>query len=267
MIRVGIYYAQSEQSWAHEWKHALRDGIRAAGDVADLVDHSRYAEGYDVTVTWGVRGGRRGLMARQNSNGGRHLVMERGYLGNREHWTSLGLDGLNGRAEFPMIDDPSRFDEHFGHLLQSWKQGSGYALIMGQVKGDCSVLNVDLDQWYRDARKRLESKGWEVRFRPHPLCVVGDNRSLEEDLSGAELAVTFNSNSGVDAALAGVPVHAEDEGSMALPVASREYSVIRPNRSQWAARLAWYQWTMDEIARGEAWMRLREIVARKTAAA
>jgi hypothetical protein len=70
-------------------------------------------------------------------------------------------------------------------------------------------------------------------------------------MAGAGLVVTFNSNTGVDAALFGRPVIAMDEGSMAWPVAGHQVTeIVMPDRSAWAARLAWCQWTMDEMRSG-----------------
>jgi hypothetical protein len=67
---------------------------------------------------------------------------------------------------------------------------------------------------------------------------------LSDALAGAELVVTYNSNTAVDALLAGKLIHAEDEGSMAWGW---------KDRAEWAARLAWRQFSMDEIRSGFAW--------------
>ena len=82
------------------------------------------------------------------------------------------------------------------------------------------------------------------------------------------MVVTLNSNSGVDAALAGVPVIAFDEGSMAWPVAGHKPQDAihppRPDRLRWAAELAWCQWTDREFETGECWEHLRRGMDRRT---
>jgi len=81
---------------------------------------------------------------------------------------------------------------------------------------------------------------------------------IEKDLEAARYAVTFNSNSGVDAALAGVPVVAMDEGSMAWQVAGHRIGeIVFPDREKWAHDLAFAQWDVEEITSGEAWEHLR----------
>jgi hypothetical protein len=51
-----------------------------------------------------------------------------------------------------------------------------------------------------------------------------------------------------------------DPGSMAWDVTEHDLSriefPIKPDRDQWAANLAYTQWTMDEMARGWAWAHL-----------
>jgi len=63
--------------------------------------------------------------------------------------------------------------------------------------------------------------------------------------------MTYNSNTGVEAAMAGRPVIAMDEGSMAYEIAGHQVTdIITPDRTAWAHALAWKQFTIDEIQSG-----------------
>lgn len=251
---------------------AFVDGLRRHGWDCVICPAAPASNGapaeYDLLIMWGVR--RRAAIARQKADGGEVCVLECGYLGDREReWVSASLGGgLNGRGRFPAAgDDGARFFRHFGHMLRPWRERDGYALIMGQVPGDMALEPVGgcLSRWYDAAAKAF---GPCARFRPHPKAprregprgvpVMGG--SLDEALAGARVAVTFNSNAGVDAALAGVPVIATDEGSMARRVAAHGFDddLITPDRGEWLARLAWCQWTVDEMRAGDAWDALRE---------
>lgn len=247
-------------------REAIVEGIRAAGDEP-VIERDATSP---VAVCWGWRKGQP-LRAR----GHEVLVMERGYLGDRlGAWTSLGWNGLNGRALRPAApaDGGARFMRHFPHALKPWKtDGKGYALILGQFPGDAAIEGVDMEGFYNHAARRLEEFGYAVRFRPHPAAEARGVRvaalpahriggTLAEALAGAALAVTWNSNSGVDAVLAGVPLIAMDEGSMAWEMAAHDVGVdpVRPSRWEWAARLAWTQWTAEEIASGAAWAHMRQ---------
>ena len=102
-----------------------------------------------------------------------------------------------------------------------------------------------------------------IVWRPHPkgsakqpsgtaLCTG----TLEESLAGAALTVAYNSNTGVDSVLAGVPHICLDRGAMAWDVAGHEIDGTFPtfDRSQWAYDLAYKQWLPHEF--GQALDRL-----------
>lgn len=240
-----------------------RHGIRAEPYRQGPTPHA------DFVAVWGWR-----EAPRLRARGWNVLVLERGYLGDRMAWTSLGWNGLNGKAtwhEPPAGDGLGRFNRHFGHLVQPWRiRGDGHALIIGQVPGDASIKGVNMGAWYARACDAMRARGLAPRFRPHPQAVRRNNRqgeptapsiggSLAQALAGAAVAVTYNSNAGVDAALAGVPVIACDEGAMAWPVAAHglDHTLITPDRDDWLGRMAWRQWTFDEIASGLAWEHVR----------
>ena len=253
---------------------SLRLGATAHGDEVTVFTGAMQREFYDrghfdAVCTWGWR---RAIPHRDA--GFDVLVMERAYVDDRFRWVSLGWNGLNGRARWPDNADPSRWHKHFTHLMLPWRSvqsadcRSGYALLLGQVPSDSACLNVRMHPWLSNVAQQLRVRGWRVVFRPHPssprMVVPGAEQapfgaSLADDLSGAAVAVTWNSNSGVDAALAGVPVIACDEGSMAWDIAGHDLAdpLTTPDRSEWSARLAWRQWLQEEVASGEAWPHIR----------
>lgn len=248
----------------HQVAHArmLADGLARHGIATRIVGQPAECR-TPVVACWGWRVGEV-----LRNNGHDVLVMERAYLGDRFRWISLGWNGLNGRARFPAQQDGGkRLDRHFPRLLEPWRDADGYALLIGQVPGDMSLAGRDLSGWYADAAALLRMRGYDVFFRPHPQAVsrglahgapkgvpiqAGD---LTAALETTEVAITFNSNTGVLAACAGVPVIAIDEGSMAYGVAAHalDAEIVRPDRPTWAARLAWCQWLPEEIADGSAW--------------
>ncbi len=251
----------------------LKDGLERHGIATRLVGHESEARG-DWVACWGWRQG-----AKHRARGRHVLLAERGYLGNRFRWSSLAFDGLNGRGIVPPApaDGGRRFREHHGALLRHWRPAGGCrALIMGQVPNDASLdpLNGHIAGWAAEAAAALRARGYEVRYRPHPVEVERATKqgrqvttppiplqpgALDHALAAADLVVTFNSNSAVDAALAGVPVVVCDEGSMAWPIAAQglQAKVVRPDREAWAAALAWRQWSPEELADGTAWEHLR----------
>lgn len=241
------------------WVGAFADGLKRHGwEVEVSRDEIKPS---DLLVVWGVR--HPSAFAVQRAAAGEICVLERGYVGNRELWTSVSFGGrLNGRGEFRgALDDPWRWESYFPERLKDWQHRSGYALIMGQVPNDQALAGVNIGRWYATMVKALRREGHDVRFRPHPLAakvrVPGCTTlkgNLADALERAGFVVTWNSNSAVDAVLDGVPAVAMDAGSMAWDVAGHEpRRPPTPDRGRWAAALAWKQWSESEIRSGECW--------------
>lgn len=227
----------------------------------------------DLAIIWGHKQTK--LIASQREAGGDYLVMELGYFGDRRgKFVSLGFNGLNGHAEFHAKNMPGDRWEKHGVPVAPWKTGGEYVLVMGQVAGDASLATCpDYPRWLVQACEKAKAYGLPVYFRPHPLQRVADKvpvqrktGPLDQALAGAAAVIAWNSNSLVDAALAGVPVIAGDRGSMAWPVAAHGIGdpLYRPSRTQWLHDLAYCQWTHDEIASGEAWAHLSQRYAGRT---
>ena len=246
------------------WGGAFSQGLVKHGIYSEIVERGQHDNGADIVAMWSVRNRPAIELARQR--GAAVVILEAGYI-ERTKYTSLSLGGgLNGRGRFvPAADNGERFNRLWSHHLKPWKSGNDYALICGQVPGDMAVEGVDLVRVYTDAASECRALGFEPVFRPHPKGgmnlpgVRSLDGTLQEAFDGAAFAITWNSNSGVDAALAGVPVVALDEGSMVWEIAAHEVcKPSAPDRSQWAADIAWKQWAVDEMASGLAWDHLKE---------
>lgn len=245
------------------WADRLAAGVLHHGDQVDRIDAGATTE-CEVVAAWGWR-----VAKAYVAKGHKVLVAERGYIGDRFHWTSLAWGGLNGRGDFkvPAGIDGRRFNGcHGPDALKPWtnrERGGGYALILGQVPGDCSLAGLaDYPGWLAEVAAGLKEQGFRVRFRPHPNAPVLRcgvrvvEGTLAEALAGSRLVVAYNSNAAVEAVLAGVPAIVVDRGSMAWPVAGytwRPAYVRRPDREPWAHRLAWCQWSPRELEDGTAW--------------
>ncbi len=250
------------QDHAVGWCGAFGAGLARHGWS---VAHSHRPQACDLLVLWGTRD--RAAIAAQKAAGGEVCVLERGYLGDRVAWTSVAFGGgLNGRGVFrgPFADG-TRFARHFAHLARPWRRQAGYALLIGQVPGDASLAGVDINGWYIRTASEIRAAGQDARFRPHPVAVERGWRrvipgapTLDGDLgtalAGAACVVAWNSNTAVESVLAGVPTVTMDEGSMAWPVTGHSIGeMATPDRAAWAHRLAWCQWTLDELRSGECW--------------
>jgi hypothetical protein len=243
-------------------RHGLNPILRAKADVAPCV--------------WGVRN--KPAMA----SGERCLVLERGYFLNRFRWTSAGFGGLNGRADFRTENAGSERAAPHLHLVKPWRghHDGAYVLLLGQVYGDAAVSNVDFPKWLAATARDLVRAGHRVRVRYHPLepkraplprenVVESADTPLSVDLAGAKWCVSYNSNSGVDAVLAGIPTVTVDKGAMAWDVTGHDPVTPppMPDRTRWFERLAFCQWHEDaeagaaELSSGAMWEHLRSGIA------
>jgi hypothetical protein len=257
-----VIYAQMQHQKAPAERMAR--GLAVHGIASRIVEPVRATIApCDLAVMWGVRNER--IIQMQKSVGNHYLVMERGYIGDRFKWTSLGFDGLNGRATFPTIDDGlKRWNENFEQYVKPWRENrmlNPVALIMGQVPGDSSLSGVDFPKWIEAKARQLNNSFYRVYFRRHPQdktktlapVPIWEIANLAESLEAVDLVVTWNSNSGVDAYLAGNIVWADDPGSMV-------WGATKPGREAWKARMAYTQWLPEEIESGAAWDALRTVI-------
>lgn len=225
----------------------------------------------DLIIFWGHK--YKKIIKQQQEHKKDYLVAELGYVGDRTKWTSLGFNGLNGRASFMNFGKNStRWKKHFPSKLKKPRVDGKYFLIMGQMPADASVKNTDISKWAINTYLSLEAKGINVLYRPHPRIgkLPRRYRSIEyrikihtgdlaDALKDARGVITYNSNSGVDAVLEGLPVTSCDQGSMVYNITSHD--IYRPrtyNRLQWANEIVWAQWLPEEIISGEAWEHLRQ---------
>lgn len=253
----------------HQKEHgeALRQGFERHGLQSVFVHGDTVLEEADFHVTWSIKRPR--IFDWSHRHNKHVLVMERGHVGDRMNWTSVGWDGLGYRAGYAMVEDGGeRWNRHWHHLMQPWTNRNGTALVLGQCSGDASLYGLEegFVAWATQQCHTLKQRGFAVRYRPHPLMKrqgstfcpptahPSPNERLVEDLQWAGLAVSYNSTAGVEAVLAGVPTVTLDEGAMAWPVSGHTlFDRVQPHREAWCHRLAWTQFTLEEIRSGFAW--------------
>jgi hypothetical protein len=188
-----------------------------------------------------------------------YVVLERGYIGDRREWTSCGFNGLNGHADFCNENSDSRRLQYVEKYLEPVRKPnrSGYVLIMGQVASDASVRHIGFNKWLEDTYNDYVRT--HIVYRPHPLEVdpyIPEGLkvlkgTLKNAINNANVVITLNSNSGVDAILAGVATVSCDQGSMV-------YDVGVSDRGQWLKDMSYTQWTLEEMESGETWSHLRK---------
>lgn len=250
----------------HYRRGAFLDGLRAAGyDAMDVPPPVGGRKEGDLLVIWN-RYGHFDSMAREfESSGGCVIVAENGYCGrdsqNRQHYALSAA-----RHQRPLIEPRG---ERFGELGVSpapWREKGEHVLVCAQrgfgIRPHCME-----PRWpgaTANALKLFTKRP--VVIRPHPedrSVPAKDKRGpLEEDLANCHAVVVWSSTAGVKALLAGVPVFQCGPDFIMEPATKQRLEDIESpflgDRSAALERMAWGQWSVDEIQSGEPFVLVRE---------
>lgn len=268
-MKVGIF-TRGKSSHSYKWEMAFGEGLRRHGLDYKLQTIGDKPRDIDLGILWGVH--KKDLTDHLRSFDKDYLVLERGYIGDRTEYTSCGFNGLNGNANFcfDYIND-ERLHLVQDHIQPIRETKGSYILIMGQIASDASVKHIGFNRWLHETYISIkEITDQKIYYRPHPLdnspnipegleVISGD---LHDAMKKASCVVTLNSNSGVDAVLAGVPVISMDKGSMVYNVTKHHINdIIEPtifDRAQWLREMSYCQWSIEEITKGIAWEHLKK---------
>lgn len=195
----------------------------------------------DILVTWNrIREGHPAA-CRFEAAGLPVLVAENATWGNGfvgEHWYTIARNAHNTAGRFP-VGDAYRWDGL--HVkLDRWRT-TGETVILPQ-RGIGNVGQMPLDWPARALRK------YGGRIRRHPG--QGEAIPLEQDLRQAGRVITWGSGAAVKALTLGIPVTSE------MPNWIGEQDNTDDGRLAMFRRLAWAQFTLEEISDGLPFRRL-----------
>jgi len=247
----------------------------------------------DVAVIWSVLW--KGRMAANKkiwddfrSQGKPVVVLEVGGL-KREHTWKMAINGINRDADFANQTYDDKRWPLFDIEMKPWRSEGKYILLCSQ--------NIDSLQWQNmpTAAQWTEQKIKEIRkhtqrqiiVRPHPRSYFEfdedkypnvkfrtavpnkdtyDDTDFREVLKDAWAVVNHSSNIGLESVLNGVPVFVS-QSSLSCEVGNEELRDIEkpamPARQNWANRLAYTEWTTQEIRNGMPWARIRQRLEEK----
>lgn len=169
------------------------------------------------------------------------IVAENASWGNDfagRQWYSLALGMHNTAGRFP-VGDSERFDR-LGVELLPWRRGGERVVLPQRGIGPAGVAMPR--DWTAQQRGRI---------RTHPgtrACIP-----LEQDLAHAGEVVTWGSGAAVKALMWGINV----ESHMPNWIAAQDNTDA--GRLEMFRRMAWAQWTFEEIIDGEPFARLLKI--------
>jgi hypothetical protein len=230
-------------------------GLKAAGyEVTDTLRDPRPG---DVLVGWNRYGTIEDAAPKFERVGGRVLIAENGYIG-KDHvgrqLYAIAEGQHNGAGKWHWRADTRRFHD-LAIPVRPWRDGGNHLLVTAQ-RGIGSRSMASPHRWAEDCARRLAQRTKRpVRIRNHPECRENPARTpLEEDLQGAHAVVTWASGAAVRAIIAGIPVFYEAPHWILEGAARKGINDIENpwtgDRTPHLERMAWAQWTVEEIASG-----------------
>lgn len=212
----------------------------------------------DVVIMWSPfrASWRAPIFAAAKAAGSRVVVMERGWLSPIAGvpYFQVALDGWNGDGRFP--EGGGERWRSWAVPLRDWRRDGDAVLVIGNNRRHDT----------RDPRRTPMGWAESVTFdSPRPVLrrLTRNKRvTLDSQLSTAWCTVVWTSTVAIKSILAGVPAFYSGPTIIGAELACRGIDVehpAMPDREPVLERLAWGQWSADEIAAGEPFARLLDL--------
>jgi len=172
-----------------------------------------------------------------------------------------------------MGEDPERFLS-YKKTIQPWKMSGDYILLADIGQKSYDFFDMEYQSWAKKAIIEIQKhtdRPIIYRAKPSSFTAKGGlpgipfsdpfKEPIEKVLKNAYAAVTYHSNVGCDALLAGVPIFIQ--AGAALHMGLQDLSKIETpfyptNRFSFFCNLAYCQWNVNEMRQGLAWKHLKE---------
>lgn len=268
---------------------AWREGIEHHGideiQHRPLTGEAQVAEGCDVAVMVGVKSRE---LYQANQRAGIHVVMvDKGYTRHAapgpiklwEYWR-VAVDAHHPTAYLMSVARPHDRWKVLGLQLErkNQRQNGGHILLAGSsAKYHAFYGMKEPTAWGRKVVSEIRAiTDRPIVYRPKPSWSEAEpipgtefshgGRTIEQDLQNAWCVITHGSNAVFEAQLHGTPTIVLGE-AVAKPISQTTIdAVLDPQlasydqRLQWAANLAYCQWTMKEFCSGAAWAIIRRTI-------
>ena len=134
--------------------------------------------------------------------------------------------------------------------MMEWKDGDSSCLILADYQQDTTAIEVF-------ANSRFER----VTVRKHPADHKG-NEPLEDAMMKTDVVIGHSTTALFDSIKEGKPTICTDPLNACAPVCSSWVNgeLFRGDRTEWLHSMSYKQWSLGEIASGEAWDSLKDIL-------
>ena len=247
----------------------------------------------DVTVIWSVlwQGKMKGYQSIWEECQKKNtpvVVLEVGGIKRNETF-KVGINGVNREADFANQTFDGERWKKLNIELKPWRSTGDTIIICGQHHRSHQwrnnpTMNLWFEQQINEIRKHTDRP---IVIRPHPRNPTGfdiskwknvtkvlpqrdyntvDDTDFKETLKQAWAVVNYSSNPAMMSVINGIPVFVSEQ-SLCYDVCNTSLSNINnpamPDRSNWANKLAYTEWTTEEIKQGLPWQRIKKRLKEK----
>jgi hypothetical protein len=241
---------------------AFAAGVRAAGGDAAIQMGPCEELRPGAAVFYGVRPEQQHLLEQAKAQGRDWYYIDNAYFDRtREVYFRITRNRLqhDGSGE----SDGARFAA-IGQRIKPPRRDGTHVLVCPQSDQFMRLFCEEGARWCANTVARLKAlTARPVRVRPWRPNKVEWYKTLPEDLTDCWALVTYSSASAITAMLEGIPAFVTAADCIARPVANTDLEAIEapacaPDLLPWAGVVADHQFSLDEIAGGFAWRRLRD---------
>ena len=268
---------------------ALIDHLRSKGEQV-YINEDRDC---DVAVIWSVlwlgkMASNRLIWERFQEKKKPVVVMEVGDLKRNTTW-KMAINGINRDADFANQTFDDKRWPLFNIQMKPWKQTGNVIIICGQHDTSQQwIKNARMPNWIEQQIKEIRKYTQKpILVRPHPRnnfqfqedkyidvkvknpqrdYNTYDDTDFKKTLKSTWAVVNHSSNPAMESIINGIPVFVS-ESSLCYDVGNHVLSDIEqpamPARQNWANKLAYTEWTTQEIRDGLPWARIRERLKEK----
>lgn len=201
-----------------------------------------------------------------------HAYLERGYnfKESANEWMRITPNAFTWSQN--QIESNDRWNQFFAkkYQLSSWNRNSGSYILALPPSNATKVMFPESSEWMEKTLAEISRKSnLPIKIREKPLQVTVDPNTnhvtgvtniihkdtIEADMLGAKLIVTFNSAVPVLGTILGIPCYCSPYAA-AYPM-NINLSYINnppePNRQAWLNQLVYHQYTSEEMKSGKVW--------------
>ena len=265
---TGIAYSLLPTRFEDGRHNAIEAGLRAVGwKVVHHQTSTPNLDSGDLCVTWNAYGSSGAIADQVRKNGGTAIVAEEAYIRkiDGEKYFALALGGHNGAGTWE-TGGPERW-AGWNIPIKPWAGDGDHIIVCGQRGFGYNVMAMP-DDWPDKVHDELRAvTNRPLFYRAHPKRrrrmptarydkILNYDKPLDSQLYQAWACVVWSSSSGITALLQGVPViyrapHTVIESACSSDLTQIENVPSFDRRRKALERMAWAQWSMVEIKRGD----------------